>query len=81
MKAGPSRIPEKLQYVKGFYPNANGHYTLAYSQELDAYMGPRAMTTRLDSDFLIITKYDNGFTFACVTGPGLKEPASCTNWP
>lgn len=81
MKAGPSRIPEKLQYVKGFYPNANGRYTLSYSQDVEAYMGPRPVTARLNSDFLIITKYDNGFTFACVTAPGLKEPASCTNWP
>ncbi len=81
MKAGSRNIPEKLQSVQGFFPNANGRYTLEYSQDVEAYMGPRPVTTRLNSDFLIVATFDNGFSFACVTAPGLKEPASCANWP
>lgn len=81
MKAGSKNIPEKLQSVRGFFPNANGFYTLKYNQEMEAYMGLRPVTTRINSDFLIIATFDNGFSLACVSAPGLKEPASCANWP
>lgn len=81
MKAGSKNIPEKLQSVQGFFPNANGRYSLEYSQDVEDYMGLRPVTSRINSDFLIVATFENGFSLACVSAPGLKEPASCANWP
>ncbi len=81
IKTGSKNLPEKLQSVQGFFPNANGRYTLDYNQNVESYMGLRPVTTRLNSDFLIVATFENGFSFACVCAPGLKEPASCANWP
>lgn len=81
LRSSPNTLPDQLQAVRGFFPNANGRYTLSYNQDMDTYMGPRPLTARLDSDFMIVVRFDNGFTFACVSAPGQKEPASCANWP
>lgn len=72
-------LPEPLQAVRNWFPNATGKYTLEYSTEIEKYNGPRPVTSRMSSDFLIVVRFQNKFTFACAFAPNVKVP-SCTNF-
>jgi len=72
-------LPEPLQPVQGFIPNATGRYTLEWSDDSARFMGPRPVTSRSASDFLIIVRFQNGFSLACVFVPGVKL-SPCANY-
>ena len=72
-------LPEQLQPVQGFIPNATGRYTLEWSDDSARFMGPRPVTSRSASDFLIIVRFQNGFSLACVFVPGVKL-SPCANY-
>ncbi len=74
-----SQLPEQLQPVVGFIPNANGSYTMEWSDEAERFMGPRPVTSRSSSDFLIIVRFQNGFILSCVYAPGVKQ-SPCANY-
>lgn len=73
------QLPEQLQPVVGFIPNANGRYTLEWSDEVERFMGPRQVTNRSASDFLIVVRFQNGFLMSCVFVPGVKQ-SPCANY-
>lgn len=80
MKAANSgQLAESLQSVQGFKPNASGRYTLEWSDATSLFMGPRPVTNRQNSDFLIIARFQNGFTLACIFAPGVKL-TPCANY-
>lgn len=68
------QLPAPLQDVKGFIPNANGRYTLEWSDRVEQFFGPHPVSNRLNSDFLIIARYQNGFSLACIFAPGARQP-------
>ncbi len=74
-----SQLSEPLQPVEGFIPNANGRYILERSDVVESFMGPHPVTTRTDSDFLIVVRFKNGFSLACIFSPGVKQP-TCANY-
>jgi hypothetical protein len=77
--SNPGQLPAPLQSVTGFIPNAAGRYSLEWSDSVERFMGPRPVTSRQNSDYLIIARFQNGFTLACLYAPGVKQP-SCTNY-
>jgi hypothetical protein len=74
-----SQLSEPLKPIQGFIPNANGRYTLEKSDAVERFMGPRPVTSRSNSDFLVIARFSNGFKLACVFAPGVKQP-NCANF-
>jgi hypothetical protein len=75
----PAELPAPLKDVENWFPNANGKYTLEWSEDTDRYMGPVPVTTFLHSDYLIVVRFSNKFTVACIFSPGVKTP-SCANF-
>lgn len=73
------QLSDSLKPVQGFIPNANGRYTLEKSDVVERFMGPRPVTSRTNSDFLIIARFSNGFNLACIFAPGIKQP-NCANF-
>jgi hypothetical protein len=73
------QLPEPLQAVQGFIPNATGRYTLEWSDDVERFMGPRPVTNRQSSYFLIIARFQNGFSLACIFAPGVRQPP-CANF-
>lgn len=71
-------LPDPLTDVAGFKANAQGTYTLAWSDRLETFFGPRPAGSEL-SQFLIITRFENGFAFACVFSSNRNVP-NCTNY-
>jgi hypothetical protein len=74
-----SHLSDPLKAVEGFIPNANGSYTLERSEEVERFMGPHPVTSRTNSDFLIVARFHNGFSMACLFAPGASPP-SCANF-
>jgi len=72
-------LPAALQDVQGFIPNANGRYTLEWSDAVNRFQGMRPVTSRQNSDFLIVARFQNGFTMACIFAPGAKQ-SPCANF-
>jgi hypothetical protein len=72
-------LPEQLQPVAGFIPNATGRYTLEWSNLTARFKDLRPVSSRSASDFLIIVRFQNGFTLACVFAPGVKL-SPCANY-
>ncbi|MBE0695601.1 MAG: hypothetical protein IH586_01635, partial [Anaerolineaceae bacterium] len=60
-----SSLPKPLQDVSGYLENAHGKYTLAWSDRVDTFFGPRPAGAEL-SQFLVIARFENSFAFACV---------------
>jgi hypothetical protein len=71
-------LPEPLRDVNGFRSNARGKYTLMWSDRVETFFGPRPAGAEL-SQFLIITRFENGFTFACVFSENRSVP-NCTKY-
>ncbi len=71
-------LPHPLQDVKGFRENAHGAYAFSWSDDTEAFFGPRPATGEL-SQFLIITRFKNGFQFACIFSRTVAVPF-CTNY-
>jgi hypothetical protein len=74
-----SQLPESLQPVQGFKPNAAGSYTLEWSRSTAKFTGPRPVVDRPNTDFLIIARFRNGFSLACDFPPGVQQPP-CANF-
>jgi hypothetical protein len=68
-----STLPKSLRDVSGYLENAYGNYELTWSDRVDTFMGPVPAGAEL-SQFLVIARYDNGFSFACVFGSNLGIP-------
>jgi hypothetical protein len=68
-----SQLPAPLQPVSGYLENAHGPYTLDWSDNMDSFFGPRPAGAEL-SQFLIIARYQNGFSFACVFSSNRTVP-------
>lgn len=68
-----SQLPESLQPVQGFKPNATGSFTLEWSKATAKFMGPRPVVDR-NTDFLIVARFRNGFSLACDFLPGVQQP-------
>jgi hypothetical protein len=73
-----SQLPESLQPVQGFKPNATGSFTLEWSNATAKFIGPRPVVDR-HTDFLIIVRFRNGFSLACDFPPGVQQPP-CANF-
>lgn len=73
-----NRLPGPLRDVAGFLEQSSGRYSLEWSDRLDTFFGPRPAGAEM-SQFLIITRFDNGFSFACVYSQNRAVP-NCTNY-
>lgn len=71
-------LPEPLRDVSGFRSNARGKYKLMWSDRVETFFGPRPAGKEL-SQFLIITRFENGFAFACVFSENRPAP-NCTKY-
>ena len=71
-------LARPLLDVKDYYPNANQPYSLAWSDKVETFFGPRPATGEM-SQFLIIATFENGFRFACVFSRTTNVP-NCTNY-
>jgi len=78
MAAPVDSLPVPLQDVKGFRENAGTAYTLTWSDRINTFNGPRPAESEM-SQFLIIARFDNGFSFACVFSASRNVP-NCTNY-
>jgi len=76
--AGDKELPVPLRDVKGFRSEARGPYTFMWSDRVETFFGPRPAGAEL-SQFLIITRFENGFTFACIFSENRSTP-NCTNY-
>jgi hypothetical protein len=76
--AGQKALPEPLRSVNGFVDEARGSYSLAWSDRVETFFGPRPAGREL-SQFLIITRFENGFVFACIFSENRPTP-NCTNY-
>jgi hypothetical protein len=74
-----SELPLPLKDIQNWFPNANGKYTLEWSEETERFMGPAQVTSFTHSDFLIVVHFSNKFAFACIFAPTVKTP-SCANF-
>lgn len=74
-----SQLPQPLQDVLGFIPNATGRYTLELSYDLARFQGPQLMINKTTANFLIVARFQNGFTLACVFAPRVTSPP-CANF-
>jgi hypothetical protein len=72
-------LPENMREIVGFKPNASGSYTLEWNQNTALFMGPHPVTSRMNSDFLIVARFKNGFKLACIFAPGVKN-IPCANF-
>jgi hypothetical protein len=68
-----SALPKPLQDVTGYLENAHGKYTLAWSDRVDTFFGPRPAGSEL-SQFLVIARFENGYAFACVFSSNRNTP-------
>lgn len=73
-----TQLPESLQPVQGFKPNATGSFTLEWSKATTEFTGPRPVVDR-NTDFLIVARFRNGFSLACDFVPGSQQPP-CANF-
>lgn len=71
-------LPKSLMEVKDYLPNAQQPYSLAWTDKVETFFGPRPATGEL-SQFLIIATFENGFRFACVFSSSTTVP-NCTNY-
>jgi hypothetical protein len=76
--SGEKEVPEPLRNVEGFQSEARGAYTLTWSDKVDTFFGPRPVGAEL-SQFLIITRFENGFVFACIFSDNRPMP-NCTKY-
>jgi hypothetical protein len=74
-----SALPHPLQEVDKWFPNATGKYTLEWTDDTRGFNGQVPITSFSNSNYLIIVRFENHFSFACVYAPGVKVP-SCTNY-
>lgn len=73
-----NELPKPLADVVGFKVNAGATYTMAWSDRVETFFGPRPAGSEM-SQFLIITRFENGFAFACVFSENRNVP-NCTNY-
>jgi hypothetical protein len=73
------QLPETLQTVQGYWENARGAYRLAWSDDIEAFMGPQPVGLET-SQFIIVARFQNGFAFACIFQPGGTYAPFCTNF-
>jgi hypothetical protein len=74
-----NNLAEPIKQIQGFIPNANGSYILEKSEEVERFSGPHPVTSRTNSDFMIVARFQNGFAIACLFAPGAKQPV-CANF-
>lgn len=78
LTAPVERLPSPLTDVKDFKTNAVTAYTLSWSDRVNTFYGPRPAESEM-SQFLIIARFNNGFSFACVFSANRNVP-NCTNY-
>jgi hypothetical protein len=72
-------LPAALQNVQGWFPNATGQYILTWDSNPELFKGPPSSTPYTANDFLVIVRFENGFSAACIFGP--EAPGSvCANF-
>lgn len=76
---GPNALPGALKGVQGWFPNAAGQYALEWSAALGRFKGPLPAKPYTANEFLVIVRFENQFTFACIYGPEI-EAAVCANY-
>jgi hypothetical protein len=76
--ASQKDLPEPLRDVNGFRSRARGGYSLAWSDRVETFFGPRPAGGE-SSQFLIITRFENDFVFACVFSDNRPVP-NCTKY-
>lgn len=78
LEAGSSaNLPRSLEAVQGFRENAIDDYEMYWSDNPEAFFGPRPATGEM-SQFLIFTQFKNGYRVACVFSATTTVP-NCTN--
>lgn len=78
VSSSQKELPEPLRDVNGFHSFARGKYTLMWSDRVETFFGPRPAGKEL-SQFLIITRFENGFAFACIFSENRPAP-NCTKY-
>ncbi len=68
-----TELPKPLQDIPNYLEFAKGKYSLTWSDRLDTFMGPRPVGAEL-SQFLVIARFENGFSFACVYSSNRSNP-------
>lgn len=76
--AGGKDLPVPLQDVRGFSSEARGAYSMAWSDRVETFFGPVPEGAEM-SQFLIITRFENGFSFACIFSD-IRPTPNCTNY-
>jgi hypothetical protein len=76
--ASEKELPQPLRDVNGFRNEARGSYTLRWSDRVNTFFGPVPEGAEL-SQFLIITRFDNGFVFACIFSD-IRPVPNCTKY-
>lgn len=72
-------LPAPLQAVQGYWELGRGDYQLAYSDDLENFMGPQPVGDQL-LVFLVVAEFDSGLRFACVFLGGETRVPTCTNF-
>jgi hypothetical protein len=75
--ASIEELPPSLRNVTGFRENAISEYELYWSENAEEFFGPRPATGEM-SQFLIFTRFKNGYRIACVFSATTTVP-NCTN--
>jgi hypothetical protein len=62
-----------LKDVDGYIENGYGPYTVSLNENIESFFGPRPIGSEM-SQFLVITRFENGFSFACIFSENRKIP-------
>jgi hypothetical protein len=73
LAASVAALPEPVREIPGFLENSRGAYQLSWSDRVDTFFGPVPIGSEL-SQFLIITRFENGYSFACVFSENRQIP-------
>jgi hypothetical protein len=70
-------LPEPLLDARAFVDMAEAPYSMSWSDRIETFFGPRPVGAEL-SQFLIITRFHNGYAIACIYSSNRSVP-TCTN--
>jgi hypothetical protein len=74
--ASMDELPEPLRAVPDYLESADGLYHVAWSDRPETFFGPQPVGNEL-AQFIIITRFDNGFRLDCIYSPNRPVP-TCT---
>ncbi len=77
-----STLPTSLKDISNWFPNANGSYTLSWSEKTDLLMWERlggTAGTNSARDIVILVRFSNSFSLGCMFTLGKQIPV-CANF-